>query len=330
MRQICDTLGFHKSTFYYQPKIDPSEDVLRAEIETLATRYPTYGYRRITALLLRQGYSVGYKRVARLMKEKNLWVCVKRAETQTTKSLQGDKPWSNLLEDLEISHQDQVWVADITYVRLNRRFVYVALLMDVFTRMIRAWHLSRQLKHISDVETLGRRLRSKRSEDSSFRSRCAISFKGVSLGAQSTRYSDFDRSQRVSLGERIRRTVDPNPQGGRSSSQRLSRHPRSERTYWAFHHTRVSPETPAFGVRGSDTYGISTTNLILTLRNCGPNKGWHFRFRMWGKRLCGTVSDIQDKYNRARHATHVFDTQDFRSKPPRHLPFQHHLTNPFL
>ena len=85
MRQICDTLGFHKSTFYYQPKIDPSEDVLRAEIETLAARYPTYGYRRITALLLRQGYPVGYKRVARLMKERNLWVSVKRAETQTTR-----------------------------------------------------------------------------------------------------------------------------------------------------------------------------------------------------------------------------------------------------
>ena len=144
MRQICDTLGFHKSTFYYQPKIDPSEDILRAKIQTLAARYPTYGYRRITALLLRQGYTVGYKRVARLMKDNDLLVCVKRA-CRTTRSLQGDKPWSNLLEDLEISHQDQVWVADITYVRLNRRFVYVALLMDVFTRMIRAWHLSRHL-----------------------------------------------------------------------------------------------------------------------------------------------------------------------------------------
>ena len=144
MRQICETLGFHKSTFYYQPKIDPSEDVLRAEIQTLVAQYPTYGYRRIRALLLRQGYTVGYKRVARLMKDNDLLVCVKRA-CRTTRSLQGDKPWSNLLEDLEISHQDQVWVADITYVRLNRRFVYVALLMDVFTRMIRAWHLSRQL-----------------------------------------------------------------------------------------------------------------------------------------------------------------------------------------
>ena len=91
------------------------------------------------------------------MKDNDLLVSVKRAETQTTKSLQGDKPWRNLLEDLEISHQDQVWVADITYVRLNRRFVYVALLMDVFTRMIRAWRTSEStVEHISDLETLGR------------------------------------------------------------------------------------------------------------------------------------------------------------------------------
>ena len=62
MREICQTLGFNKSTFYYQPKIDTSEDVLRAEIQRLAAAYPTYGYRRIRALLLRQGYTVGYTR----------------------------------------------------------------------------------------------------------------------------------------------------------------------------------------------------------------------------------------------------------------------------
>ena len=57
MRQICEVLGFNKSTFYYQPKADPSEAVLRAEIEKLAGAYPRYGYRRITQLLVRQGYS---------------------------------------------------------------------------------------------------------------------------------------------------------------------------------------------------------------------------------------------------------------------------------
>ena len=78
------------------------------------------------------------------MKESHLLVSVKRA-CQTTRSLQGDKPWSNRLENLEISYQDQVWVADITYIRLKGRFIYVCLLMDVFTRMIRGWHLSQYL-----------------------------------------------------------------------------------------------------------------------------------------------------------------------------------------
>ena len=73
MRQVCEVLGFNKSTFYYQPKSDPSEDVLRAEILRLAAAYPTYGYRRITKMLVEtQATPVGYKRVARLMKEMNL------------------------------------------------------------------------------------------------------------------------------------------------------------------------------------------------------------------------------------------------------------------
>ena len=88
VRQICETLGFNKSTLYYQPKIDTSEDVLRDEIEKLAAAYPTYGYRRITKLLVNQGYMVGYRRVARLMKSENLCVAVKRA-SQTTHSIEG-------------------------------------------------------------------------------------------------------------------------------------------------------------------------------------------------------------------------------------------------
>ena len=84
------------------------------------------------------------------MKDNNLLVSVKRAG-QTTKSLQGDKPWTNLLETLEVSHQDQVWVGDITYVRLNGRFIYVCLLMDVFTRIIKAWQIS---QHLSQSLTL--------------------------------------------------------------------------------------------------------------------------------------------------------------------------------
>ena len=153
MRDICEILGVNRGSFYYHPKEDSSEAVLRAEIEKLAGAYPRYGYRRITQLLVRQGYTVGTRRVARLMKENHLLVSIKRA-CQTTKSLQGEKPWSNLIENLEVSHQDQVWVADITYIHLNGRFIYLCLLMDVFTRMIKAWQLSQHLNQSLTLKPL--------------------------------------------------------------------------------------------------------------------------------------------------------------------------------
>ena len=145
MQDICGILGVNRSSFYYQPREDPSEAVLRAEIQKLAGAYPRYGYRRITQMLQRQGYTVGTRRVARLMRENHLLVAVKRASCRTTQSLQGEKPWRNRIETLEVSREDQVWVADMTYVRLKGCFIYLALLMDVFTRMIRAWHLSQHL-----------------------------------------------------------------------------------------------------------------------------------------------------------------------------------------
>lgn len=150
MREICQMLGFNRSSFYYHPQEDPSEDLLRSEIEKLAGGYPRYGYRRITQWLLRMGYTVGTRRVDRLMKNSNLWVPVKRA-CQTTKSLQGEKPWNNRLENLQVSRQDQVWVADITYVRLNGRFIYVCLLMDVLSLADQS-----ALKPISDAQTARR------------------------------------------------------------------------------------------------------------------------------------------------------------------------------
>ena len=158
VRQICEGLGFTRSNLYYQPKQDSSEDILCDEIETLALRYPTYGYRRITKLLVRMGYTVGSKRVARLMKATNLSVSVKRV-CQTTTCVDSVRPWVNRLKDLEVSRCDQVWVGDITYVRLKRCCVYVCLLMDVFTRMIRGWQVSRHLTQPLTLKPLEAALR---------------------------------------------------------------------------------------------------------------------------------------------------------------------------
>ena len=144
VRQICDVLGLHRSSLYYQPKTDPSEQQLRKEIEKLAARYPTYGYRRITQLLQRLGYAVGTTRVGRLMSEQNLSVAIKRA-CQTTRSVAGLGQWVNRIENLDICRRNQVWVGDITYVRLKGHFVYASVLMDVFTRAVRGWQVSHHL-----------------------------------------------------------------------------------------------------------------------------------------------------------------------------------------
>ena len=144
VRQICEVLGFNRSSLYYQPKTDPSEQQLRKEIEKLAACYPTYGYRRITQLLRRMGHTVGSTRVGRLMKEQNLSIPIKRA-CQTTQSVASLGQWVNRLENLDICRRNQVWVGDITYVRLKGQFVYVSVLMDGFTRVVRGWQVSLHL-----------------------------------------------------------------------------------------------------------------------------------------------------------------------------------------
>ena len=158
VRQICETLGFTRSNLYYHPKQAPCEASLRDEIEKLSLLYPTYGYRRITQLLVRSGYTIGYKRVARLMKSANLSVSVKRV-CQTTTSIDGVRPWVNRLENLQVSQCDQVWVGDITYVHLKERFVYVSVLMDIFTRIIRRWQVSQYLTQPLTLKPLEQALR---------------------------------------------------------------------------------------------------------------------------------------------------------------------------
>ena len=110
-------------------------------------------------MLVRMGYTVGYRSVARLMKEKNLSVSVKRVSSQTTRSLEGAQPYVNRVEVLDICRREQVWVGDITYVRLKGYFVYVAVLMDVFTRMIRGWKLSQHLTQSLTLKPLQQALR---------------------------------------------------------------------------------------------------------------------------------------------------------------------------
>jgi transposase InsO family protein len=143
---ICDVLDCARSSYYYP--VEPQDETrLIAAIRAVVAEWPTYGYRRVTAQLKRQGWNVNHKRIRRLMQLMDLLIKPKRRKQRTTNSEHDFPRYPNLVEGLEIVQPDQVWVSDITYIRLLGEFVYLAVIMDVFTRSIRGWHLGRSLDH---------------------------------------------------------------------------------------------------------------------------------------------------------------------------------------
>lgn len=143
---VCRVLDMPRSSFYYQPA-ERNDQALGQAIETVAAEWPTYGYRRVTQQLHRQGWTVNHKVVQAKMQAMGLQRPLRRAKRRTTNSQHGYQRFPNLVEGVIVSRPDQVWVADITYIRLQCEFVYLAIVMDVFTRIIRGWHLGRILDH---------------------------------------------------------------------------------------------------------------------------------------------------------------------------------------
>jgi putative transposase len=160
VRLVCEVLSVNRSSLYYQRVEEDakSETELKAAIEEIAGEFPRYGYRRITQQLKRQGIVVNHKRVARLMKEMGLAGKVPKRRCRTTNSNHGFARYSNQVAGLSIERPNQVWVGDITYIRLGEGFVYLAVLMDVFTRCIRGWHLGRGLDHSLTLTALNQAL----------------------------------------------------------------------------------------------------------------------------------------------------------------------------
>jgi putative transposase len=155
---LCEILGVARSNYYYRPARPPGEAKLKKEIKETAAKWPTYGYRRVTAQLRRKGVVVNHKRVQRLMSLMRLQAKVKRKKRRTTNSEHGFPRYPNLVLDLEVVRPEQVWVCDITYIRLHQGFVYLAVIMDIFTRCIRGWHLGRNLDHTLTLTALRRAL----------------------------------------------------------------------------------------------------------------------------------------------------------------------------
>ena len=158
---ICDVIGYSRSRYYYQPQTakESEEEALKKAIAEVAGRYPTYGYRRITKQLQREGWNVNHKRVSRLMRELGLLAKRKIRRKRTTNSVHGYKRYPNLVRGLVVKRPEQVWVGDITYIRLREEFVYLAVLMDVFTRSIRGWHLDRTMEKSLTITALEKGLK---------------------------------------------------------------------------------------------------------------------------------------------------------------------------
>lgn len=141
---VCRVLGVARSSLYHRSGLVWNAE-LDCAMKDICAEFPCYGYRRVTAELRRRGWRVNRKRTARMMKTVGLQVKKVVRKRRTTNSEHSFPRYPNLVESLMAQRPDHVWVADITYVRLKHGFVYLAVVMDVFTRAIRGWHLDRSL-----------------------------------------------------------------------------------------------------------------------------------------------------------------------------------------
>jgi transposase InsO family protein len=145
------TLGrISRASFYrFDESTYPGHDAdmdLRDAIQRIALEWPSYGRPRITAELRRRGWKVNPKRVYRILREDNLLCIRKRKFVVTTDSHHGRKIYPNLARTMLLSGMDQLWVADITYIRLREEFVFLAVILDAFSRRVIGWALDRTLE----------------------------------------------------------------------------------------------------------------------------------------------------------------------------------------
>jgi putative transposase len=146
---LCEMTGLSRAGFYRWRAPQPSARVemeLRDELQKVALEWPAYGYRRITHELRQRGFDVNHKRVLRMMRDDNL-LCVRhRAFTVTTDSRHSLPVYPNLARDREVMAVNQLWIADITYIRLRTEFIYLAVVLDAFSRRVVGWALGRTLE----------------------------------------------------------------------------------------------------------------------------------------------------------------------------------------
>lgn len=149
MNALCQMTGLSRAGFYRFRKPRQASPVameIRDQMQKIAVEWPTYGYRRITAVLQQRGFDINHKRVLRMMREDNLLCVGHRKFVVTTDSRHNLRVYPNLAGGLTPTAVNQLWVADITYIRLQVEFVYLAVILDAFSRRVIGWALGRTLE----------------------------------------------------------------------------------------------------------------------------------------------------------------------------------------
>jgi putative transposase len=146
---LCQITGLNRAGFYRwrtPPQTLPVEMEIRDELQRIALESPAYGYRRITVELRNQGFDINHKRVLRMMRQDNL-LCVRRRRFVATTDSRHHLPvYPNLAAQIALTAINQLWVADITYIRLRTEFIYLAVVLDAFSRRVIGWALGRTLE----------------------------------------------------------------------------------------------------------------------------------------------------------------------------------------
>ncbi len=150
VRSLCRVLSVNRGWYYTagahsRPAQAEADIALGDAIERIVLEFAGYGYRRVTAALKREGWQVNHKRVLRVMREESLLCQLKRHAVVTTDSRHRLGSYDNLLTGRELTAPNQAWVADITYIHLPGDFVYLAVLLDAYSRRCVGWKLSRHI-----------------------------------------------------------------------------------------------------------------------------------------------------------------------------------------
>jgi len=153
LRKLCETLDCALSTIYYEP-VERDEQELIAAIEAILMRFPRYGYRKVDKELARQSFLVGEHVVRRLLRQMGRTRSIGKVRVRTTDSNHAHLRYPNQIKGLILGRPDQVWVADITYIRLGHRFIYLAVILDAYTRVVRGWALSRRIDQQLTLDAL--------------------------------------------------------------------------------------------------------------------------------------------------------------------------------